>query len=201
MRLTAKLLIPLAVLVSTGVAFCQDDDKAKLKKEILQKVEEMIKAEEARILKNIEALLDKELGKGGDHKDQPTGKSTDKPADKPTDKPAEKPAEKTNGKKRGFLGVRPGELTDDEREELKIKPDEGGVKIGEVIPDTAADGKLEADDVILKVNGEKVADVQALVAALQGAGAGTEVTLSIVREGKRSEVKIKLGIHPDDQDK
>jgi S1-C subfamily serine protease len=173
------LAVVIAGLVAAGPAFAQDD-KEKLKKEILQKVEEMIKAEEARILKQIEELLDRELAK--------------KPDEPPKPKPDEPPK-----KQRGYLGVRPGELTDDDRQEFKIKEDEGGVKIAEVIPETAADGKLEADDVILQVNGEKVSDVPGLIAAVQKSGAGSEITFSIVREGKRMEVKLKLGVHPDDK--
>lgn len=193
MRMTGWVLIPLTVLAA-NIAFGQDDEKAKLKKEILQKVEELIKAEEARILKDIEALLDRELG-AQKPADQPTGKPDEKPADKPADKPSDEAK-----KKRGYLGVRPGDLSDEEREELKLKPEDGGIKIGEVLPDTAADGKLEADDIILKVDGKVISDVQGLISAIQASGAGQEIVLNILREGKPKEVKIKLGVHPDDQE-
>jgi S1-C subfamily serine protease len=156
------------------------EDREKLKKEILERVEAMIREEEAKLLKRVQELLDREL-------------ASSKPEEKKPDA-AEAPA-----KKRGFLGVNVSDLTDDDRDEFKVKPDEGGVKVTNVVPDSAADGKIEIDDIILQVNGVKVTDFPSLAAEIQKAGGGAEVTFSIAREGKRQEIKIKIGIHPDDQ--
>lgn len=159
-----------------GSAWAQDD-KAKLKQEILRKVEETIKAEEARILKNIESLLDKELG---------STKTQD-------------PAKPPSG--RGFLGIRAIELTEDEREELKLKAEDGGVKIAEILAEGSADGKLETDDIILKIDGQVISNVDGLISKIQKTTAGAEVTIQVLREHKRQDVKVKLGAHPDEQPK
>lgn len=101
--------------------------------------------------------------------------------------------------KRGYLGVQPEEVTDEDRTELKIKPEEGGVKVGAVLPDTAAVGTIEEGDVILKVAGTAIPDAEALVQAIQyKSTAGQEVIFSVVRKGKRLEIKVKLGAHPED---
>lgn len=170
----------LAVFLGSSAAVAQDD-KQKLKQEILKKVEEMIKKEEEKLLKEIEKLIDEELARA-------------KPKEPPKEPPKQAPR-----KGRGYLGVRPQPLTDEEREELGLKAEDGGVKIMEVLPDTAAEkAGLEVDDVILSVDGTKVEDVQALVRTLQGKGAGTKIKLVILRDGKKKELEVELGRHPDD---
>jgi S1-C subfamily serine protease len=158
-----------AFLLVSGVALAQDNEQ--LKKDILKKVEEIIKANQERTLKEIEAYLDKTLGTGG--KSAPT-------------ESAKKPKRKSGGP--GFLGIQPGE-----------PGEKGGVSVQGVSPGGPADGKLEESDVILKVNGTDVEDVQSLAQAIASAGAGNEVTLTVDRGGKKQEIKVVLGERPQQQ--
>src|SRR5437667_276771 len=102
----AVLLLPLS-------AFAAQDDGAALKKKILEEVEKKLRAEETRILKEIEKIIDQELRKAAERKADPAPVA-----------PHPRKAEPEKAKARAFLGVRPenydgwkpGEL-----EKLKIK--------------------------------------------------------------------------------
>jgi serine protease Do len=132
----------------TLLLLCQDDPKARLKAEI----EKIIQANHERTMKEIEALLDRELG-------IPRG--------------------------RPFLGIQPGPGA------------ENGVEVAQVVPNSPAAGKLEEGDIIRKINGLEVSDVQALAEEIVKAGIGTEVTLTVSRGDKSSEIKVTLGKMPE----
>ena len=108
-----SLGLSLAFLSLPALAAAQDDDA--LKRRILGDVEKRLKAEEERLLRDIEKLLDEEL-KG----------AAPAPAEK---KPA--PKAEAPRKARGYLGVRPGDLDEDARKALGIK---GGIRVVEVVP-------------------------------------------------------------------
>jgi PDZ domain-containing protein len=61
-----------------------------------------------------------------------------------------------------------------------VEPQEGG----------ASDGLLEADDIIVSVNGEPVRDVTALRAAIADNGTGSPVSLGIERDGQERTVEV-----------
>jgi len=63
--MAALLLIPTAAVAA-------QDDGAALKKKILEEVEKKLRAEEGRILKEIEKIIDQELRKAAERKADPT---------------------------------------------------------------------------------------------------------------------------------
>ncbi len=73
-----------------------------------------------------------------------------------------------------------------------------GVFVQEVMEGTPSTGKLQKGDVVTALNGKAVKDVQELRNQIAQVAPNTEVTLSVFREGKVQDVKLKVGEQPDD---
>ncbi|OGG48869.1 MAG: hypothetical protein A3F84_28145 [Candidatus Handelsmanbacteria bacterium RIFCSPLOWO2_12_FULL_64_10] len=77
--------------------------------------------------------------------------------------------------------------------------DPEGVRVQEVLSGSPAEAaKLEADDVIVEVDGKKVATLAELQQTVQGRKVDQDVTLTIVRKGKEQKVKVTLGENPNE---
>ncbi|WAC20706.1 PDZ domain-containing protein [Luteolibacter sp. SL250] len=89
----------------------------------------------------------------------------------------------------GFLGIE------------AARHDGTGVKIGRVTKGSGAGAAgLKSGDVILKVGGREISGLSELQNALWGAKPGTEIELSILRDGKNQEtVRVILGSRPEMQ--
>nr|WP_241969899.1 DegQ family serine endoprotease [Pseudidiomarina taiwanensis] len=86
--------------------------------------------------------------------------------------------------RRGILGVRGNDLTPEVAEALGIDANYGAF-VSEVIEDgAAARAGLESGDVIIAVNGEKVRVFADLFAKVATIGAGREVDITVIRDGK-----------------
>jgi serine protease Do len=95
-------------------------------------------------------------------------------------------------RKRGYLGVRLGDLTEARAKELGIG-DAKGALVMDVLPDSpAAKAGLKANDVVVSVDGRAVASDEELRAAIGEHENGQQVTLEIVRDGKRQTVVATL---------
>jgi S1-C subfamily serine protease len=107
---------------------------------------------------------------------------------------------------RPYLGVRYVQLTDDlaARFELETKrgayimPHEAGEEASVLPNSPAAKAGLREGDVITKLSGEAVDDGHSLTALIGKHKVGEEITLSIVRDGKDQEVKVKLEASPQE---
>lgn len=78
------------------------------------------------------------------------------------------------------------------RKKLKLENTEG-VIIVDVMPDSPADeAGLRHGDVIVRVNGKPIEDEEELSKDLNQLGPGKPVTLAIIREGKKQEIKAEL---------
>lgn len=113
---------------------------------------------------------------------------------------------------RAWLGIYGMPLSPEIAQEMDLASDESGVLILEVQPNSPAqeaglrggDGTLTIQgqdipiggDVITKVDGQQVNDVQQLAAYFQEAGPGAEVTLSVLRNGDVLSVDVVLGQQP-----
>jgi serine protease Do len=76
----------------------------------------------------------------------------------------------------------------------------GGVKISEVLPGTAAaKAKLQADDVVLSVDGKSVKDVPEFQGLIGAKSPDDKITLKIKREGTEKEITATLGKRPPDR--
>jgi hypothetical protein len=79
--------------------------------------------------------------------------------------------------------------------------DPRGILVSEVMEDTAADGVLEAGDVIVAVNGVGTVDTEGLREALDQQAVGDEIEVEILREGAEETAALTLGANPDDPDR
>lgn len=188
MKSVCTLLLGLAFAAS---AIAQEPDKDALKKDLLKEVEKRLRNEDERLLKDIEKLIDDEL-KGGA---KPAPKAA--PRAEPKAEPKAEPrAEAPKRKGRGYLGIRLIELTDEDRKDLGIK---GGIKIGEAVAGgPAAKAGLQAEDVILSLDGRAVDSAQEMAPIMQAAAAGQTMKVEYLREGKKKTANVVLGVHPGD---
>jgi len=75
----------------------------------------------------------------------------------------------------------------------------GAAIITDVLPDTPADkAGLRRGDVIIAVNGERLTAEYSLPEALAQYAPGDVVTISVWERGRRRDIEIQLGSHPDD---
>jgi S1-C subfamily serine protease len=89
----------------------------------------------------------------------------------------EEPKKEPAAKQPGFLGV-------------EVVPNAAGAAVSNVIPGSAAaTGGLKAGDVIKRVNGQGVNDVEGLKAILEKLYAGDKLELLVARDGNDVEVK------------
>jgi serine protease Do len=96
---------------------------------------------------------------------------------------------------RGWLGISIRDLNDNTRDFYKA-PD-GGVLVEEIREDGPAKGSgLQAEDVIVAINGEPVTDTWSLQKAVASHPPNDELTLKVIRKGAPREVKVKLGATP-----
>lgn len=94
--------------------------------------------------------------------------------------------------RRGVLGVRGRDLDQQLADALGIDRAQGAW-VSEVTQDSAAQkAGIQAGDVIIKMNGSKVHSMSELAAKVGTTGAGREVTLGVIRDGKEINVKVLL---------
>ena len=101
--------------------------------------------------------------------------------------------------KRGLLGIKGGELNADLAKEFNVNTQQGAF-ISEVLGDSAAaKAGLKAGDVITGLNGQKIRSFAELRAKVATTGAGKEIELTYLRDGK--EEKAKVTLQSDEQTK
>lgn len=191
-----RLLTFALCLALAPMAWADDDHEKEMKKirdRILERVMKQIDKEFARIREEVKALLEKELGIGKEEK-KPTKKDekkTEKPP-KETEKkqpPEEEGTEKPSSheKKPGWMGV---QLTTDEESGLPA--------VQGVFPDTPAEkAGLQEGDIFAKLNGKDIESVEDLIGAVQEAGAGAKLKVTVRRGGDEIDLTIKLAERPE----
>jgi serine protease Do len=104
------------------------------------------------------------------------------------------------GEQWGWLGVRIRDLTEQEMEELSAKLGLGegfGALVAEVIEDTpAASAGLRDGDLIVAIDGRPIVETRALQRLVGGAEAGREIELVVLRDGRRQELRARVGQMP-----
>ncbi len=101
---------------------------------------------------------------------------------------------------RGMIGVMIQQVNADKAKALGLSSASGALIASVKSGGPGDKAGLQQGDVILEFNGKKVlnaGDLPPMVAATQP---GTEVTLTVLHEGKRKQVKVKLGAKPRNQD-
>jgi S1-C subfamily serine protease len=111
-----------------------------------------------------------------------------------------------------WLGIQGMTLMPEIAGAMGLNTDQSGVLVAEIVAGSPADeaglrpsderAEIEGQtmliggDVIVAVDGEPVTDIPSLRALLQDAGAGEEVTLSLLRDGDEIQVAVTLGERP-----
>ena len=100
--------------------------------------------------------------------------------------------------RRAYLGVGIQPVTQQLANQFHVKPREG-VVVTEVYPNTpAAKAGLKSGDVIVEFAGVKVANPVELQTTVESAAIGKVERLTIMRDGKRQELKLKAEEQPND---
>ncbi|HEA65002.1 MAG TPA: PDZ domain-containing protein, partial [Candidatus Aminicenantes bacterium] len=99
---------------------------------------------------------------------------------------------------RGYLGVRSGQVTEEDREAFNLKTKKGAI-IGEVERDTpAAKAGLKKYDVIIEVNGKPVKDHHDLMFKIAEIEPGEKTEVKVIRDGKEKIITVTLAERPSD---
>jgi serine protease Do len=95
----------------------------------------------------------------------------------------------------GWLGVSIAEVPDEEAPKLGLK-EAKGVLIRQVMAGQPADqGGIKANDVVISVDGAPVETPRDLQRIISSTPVGTSVKLSLMREGKETEVAVTVGAY------
>jgi len=98
----------------------------------------------------------------------------------------------------GFLGVKLGPIDDEAQERLKLDGQDG-ILVMELIPGSPAEkAGLKVDDVVKKIDGDAIADVESFVKKMWTTKPDQQVKFTVIREGKEQEVNVTLGKRPAD---
>jgi serine protease Do len=98
---------------------------------------------------------------------------------------------------RGFLGVYIQNVNHEMAEFFGLKT-AGGIIIAEVLKGSAADrAGLNADDIVLELDGLAVRNTSAFRNAVAARQPGTPISLLVFREGQKRKVAVTAGEHPD----
>lgn len=97
---------------------------------------------------------------------------------------------------RGWLGVVIQEVTPDMAEAVGVKE---GVIIAQVMPSSPAEkAGLKVGDVVIAIDGEKVSSVRDLQLRVMRTSPGKEITLTVIRNGKEENIKVKVEAMPEE---
>ncbi|MBI4563100.1 MAG: PDZ domain-containing protein [Planctomycetes bacterium] len=165
-----------------------------LEERIGKLIQERMSALREELLKTVREALKSAAKKAPEPpKKEPEAKKKDEP--KKDDQKADDAP-----RKRGYMGIQAQELDEDDEEVLEKNGYEGGIK-ATVEPDSPAEkAGMEDDDIVVEFEGKKVTSVQELAPLVQRHGAGREAKVVILRNGKKKDIKIKLGPHPQDEE-
>jgi serine protease Do len=95
--------------------------------------------------------------------------------------------------RRGWLGVRIQQVTDDIAESLNIRPPHGALVAGVDEKGPAKPAGIEAGDVIIKFDGKDIHEMRDLPRVVADTPVGKDVDVVIVRKGKEEKRIVSLG--------
>ncbi len=95
--------------------------------------------------------------------------------------------------RRGWLGVRIQQVTDEIAESLNIKPARGALVAGIDEKGPAKPAGIEPGDVVVKFDGKDIKDPKDLSRVVADTAVGKDVDVVIIRKGKEESRKVKLG--------
>jgi len=95
--------------------------------------------------------------------------------------------------RRGWLGVRIQQVTDDIAESLGLKPARGALVAGVDDKGPAKPAGIEPGDVIVKFDGKDIKEMKDLPRIVADTPVGKDVPVVVVRKGKEESKTVKLG--------
>ena len=94
--------------------------------------------------------------------------------------------------RRGLLGIKGGELNADLAKAFNVNAQQGAF-VSEVLPGSAAEkAGIKAGDVITAMNRQKISSFAEMRAKIATTGAGKEIELTYLRDGKSQDVNVTL---------
>ena len=98
---------------------------------------------------------------------------------------------------RGFLGIGLQDINPDLAEAFKLKDDQRGALVGEIVPGSPAEkAGFKSGDVILDFNNKTVTDSGHLRLQVAGIAPGSTVPAKILRDGKQETLTVTVGEKP-----
>jgi len=101
--------------------------------------------------------------------------------------------------RRGWLGVKIQQVTDEIAESLSLKPTRGALVAGIDDKGPAKPAGIEAGDVIVKFDGKDIKEMRDLPRIVADTPVGKEVEVVLVRKGKEEKKTVKLGRLEDNE--
>ena len=101
--------------------------------------------------------------------------------------------------RRGWLGVRIQQVTDDIAESLSIKPTRGALIAGIDDKGPAKPAGIEPGDVIVKFDGKDIKEMRDLPRVVADTPVGKDVEVVVIRKGKEQNKTVKLGRLEDEK--
>jgi serine protease Do len=95
--------------------------------------------------------------------------------------------------RRGWLGVRIQQVTDDIAESLSIKPARGALVAGVDDKGPAKPGGIEPGDVVVKFDGHDIKEMRDLPRVVADTPVGKQVDVVVIRKGKEETHQVKIG--------
>jgi serine protease Do len=95
--------------------------------------------------------------------------------------------------RRGWLGVRIQQVTDEIADSLNVKPARGALVAGIDDKGPAKPAGIEPGDVIVKFDGKDIKEMRDLPRIVADTPVGKDVTVTIIRKGKEVTKTVKLG--------
>ena len=95
--------------------------------------------------------------------------------------------------RRGWLGVRIQQVTDEIADSLNIKPARGALIAGIDEKGPAKPAGIEPGDVVIKFDGKDVKEMRDLPRIVADTAVGKDVEVTIIRKGKEETKTVKLG--------
>jgi serine protease Do len=100
--------------------------------------------------------------------------------------------------RRGWLGVRIQQVTDEIADSLNIKPARGALVAGVDDKGPAKPAGIEPGDVIVKFDGKEIKEMKDLPRAVADTAVGKAVEVVIIRKGQEQNMEVTLGRLQDD---
>ena len=95
--------------------------------------------------------------------------------------------------RRGWLGVRIQQVTDEIADSLSIKPPRGALIAGIDDKGPAKPAGIEPGDVIVKFDGKDIKEMRDLPRIVADTPVGKDVEVTVIRKGKEVIKTVKLG--------